>query len=664
MQAIVTRTGRVVSAVVLVGAPGGVGPPPPHGAGAGGDLVPFVSDGTSDWTNWDVYVLDLADGTTTRLTTDAAIDNHPALNTADGWLCWSSNRGPSGEFDLWLADLSDVEGTARQLTDDSYPNGPQWAYPDRHPHFHPSGRKVVFTSKNRPLDRPVEIASECSVPKIIVPPRYYEGINVITLDSAGSVTSYTELDLRDAWDRITYPDIWVEGTGTYAGHPSFSPDGTKLVFSGSVDGEGKVWEVYTAGWDDVTTSLVPGSLRRLTEGPDGLTPNPIKMSGGAHFDATGTNVLFSSTRTVAGNSQIFRVPATSIDVPVTSATRITWHPGNDYVPDALADGRIVVTSDLGVPSLCGDPDVAGPTTDLDIVVLETDGSRTPVGDEDWESMLLIGDEVSWFCGLKPNLSSCTYTPRIMNVEALWLEQSAAIEVAGGPTSPIPPDLLAGYGYPGQAVPIYADGWRLMDQLMTERNPLWPQAKQDVQNLATYGGVTGTGFPGLLDALFLQMWLQETAELRMRKYVVASVMYGVLGLGTPFGEHPDLVVAFTAFGARYRGPAAARRCKIKASLELQNTGDVDAPSSAVSIYLSDDAVLEPGRDTLLKTLKSGRLREGRDKTKTVKLKFPAGQDLAGKFLLARIDAQDAVVERSEANNAARSDAVPAEVVTLR
>jgi hypothetical protein len=42
-----------------------------------GEQVAFVSDQASPWSNWDIYLRDLASGVTTRLTTDPAIDSHP-----------------------------------------------------------------------------------------------------------------------------------------------------------------------------------------------------------------------------------------------------------------------------------------------------------------------------------------------------------------------------------------------------------------------------------------------------------------------------------------------------------------------------------------------------------------------------------------------------------
>ena len=483
---------------------------------AADELVAYVSDGGSAWTNWDLYLENITTSTITRLTTNAAIDNHPELSPDKLWVVFSSNRAASGEFDIYLGDVADVEGTLRQLTDDSYPNGPQTQYPDRHPHFHSNGKLIIFTSKNQPLTHPIEIASECSVPIIIVPPRYYEKMNIIEVDGTGTFVSYTELDIRDAWDSATYPTIWVDNNATYAGHPSFSHDGTKIVFSGSIDGAGKVWEIYSVGFNPVTIELVPLSLRRHTYGPE-IGANPIQMSGGAHFSEDDSTILFSSTRTPAGNSQIFSVPVTGLDIPVTSATQLTNHPGNDYVPEPLDDVRFLVASDLGSPGICWAGE--GPTADLDIVLVDGD-DREILGTESYDEMLLIGDEVSWFCGLKPNLSVCNYQPRIMNVEALWLENTAWAYVNGHALdTPIPEDLLAGFGYPNQARDIYSTGWENMNNYMSVHGPAtW----EDVLSCVTLLDVSG--YPGLGDPGQLQNWMQTNATLRKTKHVVSSIMY--------------------------------------------------------------------------------------------------------------------------------------------
>ena len=63
-----------------------------------------------------------------------------------------------------------------------------------------------------------------------------------------------------------------------------------LADPAAIDGEGKNWEVYIAGFDPVGIALIPNSLRRVTRGPDNGS-NPIKMSGGATFNNDDTQII-------------------------------------------------------------------------------------------------------------------------------------------------------------------------------------------------------------------------------------------------------------------------------------------------------------------------------------------------------------------------------------
>ena len=58
-----------------------------------------------------------------------------------------------------------------------------------------------------------------------------------------------------------HPGIWVpDSNGCYTGHPSFNEAGDQIVFSGSIDGNGTVWEVYTVGFNPGTYPGTPPSL--------------------------------------------------------------------------------------------------------------------------------------------------------------------------------------------------------------------------------------------------------------------------------------------------------------------------------------------------------------------------------------------------------------------
>lgn len=505
------------------------------------DEIAFVSDRDAPWMNWDCYLLDLDTLAATRLTTNPAIDNHPAVSPDGTRVVFSSDRGTDSFFDIFIGEINPTppqtfEDTVVPLTSGS----DLWT--KRHPHWHPNGELILFSEKNRPLVRPIEIASECSVPRIIEPPRMYEGMTVVRINTANVPIEMVQLQLHSAWDQATFPDIWVaDSNGCYTGHPSFNAAGDQIVFSGSIDGNGTVWEVYTVGFipgsfPGTPPSLVPNSLRRVTNGP-AVGPNPIQMSAGAHFSHDDSAILYSSTRTSAGNSQIFSVPAGSTDVPISSATQLTNHAGNDYVPEPISNSSFIVTSDLGLAVICGEADgiTEGPTADLDLVKV-TPALPSPrlnlTNTDASQDMFLIADEVSWFCGLKPNLSHCTMMPRIMNGEALWLESSPWFDLISpsAPPTPLPPDLLDRFGYPDQAHRLYALGWMNMFRYLQNHQPILLQQVQGCIN-----SLMMSGFPGLQSPA-LQDWLASTAPIRNQKFVVPSIMYG-RGIGAPYSNQP-------------------------------------------------------------------------------------------------------------------------------
>lgn len=474
-------------------------------------MVYYVGNGGS-WINWDIYSYDISTGIETRLTFNEAIDNHPSVSHYDTvQLAFSSTRD-GGEFDIYVADVNDIDNTAVRLTFNN-------DYPDRHPHWHPNGDLIIYTSKDRPVTTEKILATECSEPIITYETRYYEGINIIDLNDPGTVIP---IDITTAWDHNTYPDIWIFGDSTYVGHPSFSHQGNVMVFTAAIDGQGKNWEVYTVGFDPINKGLIPNSLVRVTHGPN-VGSNPIKVSGGATFSIDDSEIIFNSSRITGGNSQIFSVPANSNNLVLHETYRRTWHHGNDYVPEPLENGDLIITSDLGDLTICNCDEEPGATDDLDVILLERDDyeSRTILGDDDSQQTLLLADEVSWFCGLKPNLSQCTFLPRVMNVESLWLEMH--------PYELLFPDLLAGYGddYVDNAMELYdLGGYNMFYYLLDHEPSMLDFIYDDMTQLWTY-------FPGWDDHEELGNWLNSTAQLRMKKYVVPSIMYGV-GLGDSCG----------------------------------------------------------------------------------------------------------------------------------
>jgi len=365
------------------------------------DNILFVSD-RDEPANWDLYKMNIDGSSIERLTVSSSIENHPDLSPDGSKVVFSSNL--TGNFELYTAPLSSLEdeSTWIQLTDRGCTS--TICIPSRHPHWSPDGTKIIYTTKDG-CRIPGKIVSQCSVPvepdcRVGEEPGIpFERAHIINSDG----TNDAVLDFQSLDSRIFH-----------AGHPSFSPDGKKIVFTGAINKDATDWEVFTADWD-VSSGI--SNLKQRTKGSKyPPNKNPIKMTGGAHFSLDGKLIYFSSTRTTRGNSQLFYIPADSPPiVKISDANRLTWVCGNDYVPEPVSDNKIIFTSDgSNIVNASGEPE-----WDLDICSLNTDGSeRTNLTKNDFPSeTLLIADEVSWFCGLPPNLKECKFTLRAVSIKS-------------------------------------------------------------------------------------------------------------------------------------------------------------------------------------------------------------------------------------------------------
>ena len=77
--------------------------------------------------------------------------------------------------------------------------------------------------------------------------------------------------------------------------------------------------------------------------------------------------------------------------------------------------------------------------------------------------------------------------------------------------------------------------------------------------------------------------------------------------------------------------------------------VAVPATALAIYLSDDATLNPAADTLLKTYPISRLKPGQSKKQNVSINLPAGVSASGKYVIAVVDADDNLPDSDDSNN---------------
>jgi immune inhibitor A len=112
--------------------------------------------------------------------------------------------------------------------------------------------------------------------------------------------------------------------------------------------------------------------------------------------------------------------------------------------------------------------------------------------------------------------------------------------------------------------------------------------------------------------------------------------------------PDLNGAWDSLEQSCVPTSGGEKCQINGSFRVLNTGAVDAGSSQVYLYLSEDGSYDQG-DRLLKKLKVKPLLAGSHAVAEVAYVFPAGVNATDKYIIAVIDPLDKVAESHEDNN---------------
>jgi hypothetical protein len=121
--------------------------------------------------------------------------------------------------------------------------------------------------------------------------------------------------------------------------------------------------------------------------------------------------------------------------------------------------------------------------------------------------------------------------------------------------------------------------------------------------------------------------------------------------------PDLTGSWISLDQTCNPTSRGDKCKISGTLSIDNIGTEDARSSSVRFYVSDDGDYDEGVDTFLKRVSTGSVKAGASKTKTLSYTFEVGESASGRYIVAVIDADDAVVEHDETNNQVPYGRVP-------
>ena len=272
--------------------------------------IAFVSDRDR---NDEIYVMD-ADGKNQRNLT-----NHPDTDYAPSWspdgtrIAFMSNRDgnvPKGgvltTFEIYVIDTDGRN--PRNLTND--PNS------DASPAWSPDGKRIAFTS-NR--DGNVHAIHGWPTAEIYV------------MDADGGNPQHLTNDLND--DR----------------HPSWSPDGKRIVFSSERDGH------FIDEFEEITSEIYVmdadgGNQQRLTENR--------KNDWDPSWSPDGTRIAFSSDR--KGDFVNFEIYV--MDADGDNLQRLTENRVYDWDPSWSADGKRIAFS-------------SGDNNQADIYVMDADGGN-------------------------------------------------------------------------------------------------------------------------------------------------------------------------------------------------------------------------------------------------------------------------------------------------
>ncbi|HEY3324831.1 MAG TPA: CARDB domain-containing protein [Planctomycetota bacterium] len=126
-----------------------------------------------------------------------------------------------------------------------------------------------------------------------------------------------------------------------------------------------------------------------------------------------------------------------------------------------------------------------------------------------------------------------------------------------------------------------------------------------------------------------------------------------GPGGPGNAAPPSVDLAATWGGLTQTAKTARttqRFALSGTLVVKNAGKTKSKAAAVGIYLS----LSPtpsANDLLIKKLSTGALKPGQTKTLKLNIKLPTGVSASGKYVTAKVDYTNLILETNETNNTA-------------
>jgi dipeptidyl aminopeptidase/acylaminoacyl peptidase len=244
----------------------------------------------------EIFVMDADGGNLRELTFSRAGDDDPAWSPDGSRLVFESARGTFGESDVWAMG-ADGRGQTRLTDSPGFDGDPSWS---------PDARRIAFTSM-RDGNREIYVMEAT-------------GADQRRLTFTGGGVSDTDVEAVDQ-------------------NPSWSPDGRRIAFDSTRDGQ---LEVYVMDADG-------SNQRRLTTSP-ALDAIPV-------WSPDGRQILFTSNRAGRDRRGLYAISADGGAVrrlPADGALQGDWQrlgprpagctlwgtPGDDLLPGTTGDDRV------------------------------------------------------------------------------------------------------------------------------------------------------------------------------------------------------------------------------------------------------------------------------------------------------------------------------------
>jgi Tol biopolymer transport system component len=309
----------------------------------------------------------------TRLTSDAGLTTDPAVSPDGKLLAYASDRGGTGNLDIWLQPIGELDAT--RLT-----TGPE---DDRSPSFSPDGTRIAFERDGSGIHT-VSVAG--GVTTIIAPggrnPRFSPDGKRIAYWTGIVANDFS----RDSGSRIYSiasdggAPIQVQPGFASSRFPIWAPDGKHVLFLGSREpgertsgswdwwvapigggqgvrtgalaafGERKLWVLSPSAWtasNDLVFAASQGHSRniwqlRITPGSWRVAGAPVQLTSGAGLAdlpaaASDGRVIFAN---LAESTNIWSLPVDHArGVALSDPRRLTENASFDAQPAISADGE-------------------------------------------------------------------------------------------------------------------------------------------------------------------------------------------------------------------------------------------------------------------------------------------------------------------------------------